>query len=469
VVFVFSVFSDNIKAPNVAGQFYPKEPDRLIRMIDEFISDAEVERKDRLIYGIIVPHAGYVYSGGVAAYAYKVIRGESFDVVVVIAASHRMRFNGVAIWPQGKFVTPLGKIEVEGEISEKLMELNPEIKDLPEAFFGEHSLEVQLPFLQRVVGDFKLVPLITGNLNLSSCRTLARSLKAALSGRKALVVASTDLSHYHKYEDAKRIDDLTLSLIGRGNAEVIYNYASQGKVKLCGLLPTTTFLYYIEGLRGRLRLLKYANSGDVTGDFSRVVGYASFIAYKENSQEGEWGMFTEKQKEKLLDIARSSIENYFREKKALEVTVEDALLNEKRGAFVTLKIHGNLRGCIGRIIADKPLAQVIADMATEAAFFDPRFPTLTREEFKDVDIEISVLSPIKKIKDINEIEVGKHGIIIRKGFYQGLLLPQVATEYGWDREIFLIHTCRKAGLPDDAYKSDAEIYIFSAEVFGEKE
>jgi len=179
---------------------------------------------------------------------------------------------------------------------------------------------------------------------------------------------------------------------------------------------------------------------------------------------------SDEHKKILLKIARDSITRAVYSRPPLEYRIDDEVLNKKCGAFVTLHIDGNLRGCIGNIVSDTPLWKTVRNMAVESALRDPRFYPLTPQELDRVDIEISVLSPLKRIEDPEEIEVGKHGLFIRKGFYQGLLLPQVATEYGWDRTQFLEQTCYKAGLNKNCYKeSETEIYIFSAIVFGEKD
>ena len=214
----------------------------------------------------------------------------------------------------------------------------------------------------------------------------------------------------------------------------------------------------------RIKVLKYANSGDVTGDKSRVVGYMAAVIYKERNEKME---LDEKQKERLLKIARSSIEGYLKKGKIVKFEESDPLLIKKQGAFVTLTKEGKLRGCIGSMVGVMPLYETIAKMAIEAAVRDPRFPSLQMDELSKIHIEISVLSELKLIDDVNEIKVGRDGILIRKGFSSGVLLPQVAAEYGWDRTTFLEQTSRKAGLPPDAYKEGAQIYIFTAQIFGE--
>lgn len=181
-------------------------------------------------------------------------------------------------------------------------------------------------------------------------------------------------------------------------------------------------------------------------------------------------MLLKEEREALLKLVRDTIKAKLEGRSLPKFEPFTDILKEPRGAFVTLHKHDNLRGCIGYVEAIKPLWQSVQDMAIAAAFQDPRFPPLQADEYNDIDIEISVMSPIKKVASIDEIEVGKHGIIIKKGFNQGLLLPQVATEQGWDRDTFLEHTCYKAGLYGDCWKKpDTEIYIFSAEVFSEKE
>lgn len=178
---------------------------------------------------------------------------------------------------------------------------------------------------------------------------------------------------------------------------------------------------------------------------------------------------TPEEKENLLKLARASIEKRLLGETKIEVKTDFPIFNEKRAAFVTLHIHGNLRGCIGQIIATNKLVDTIREMAVSAAFGDPRFPALTKKEYSEIDVEISVLTPIQEIESWKEVKIGVHGIIISKGYYKGLLLPQVATEYGWDNETFISHGCMKAGLPRDEYKRGVKIEIFAANVFGEKE
>lgn len=466
----FTFAQDEIKQPNVAGMFYPKDAKALASQINSFINKANVPKIDEDILAIISPHAGYEFSGAVAAFGYKVLQSKKFSTVVIIGPSHYADFEGSSIWLSGAFRTPLGDIAVDSQIGAKIVSEDKNIRFLPQAFQKEHSIEVQLPFLQAILKDIKIVPIVIGRVNFEDCKSLASALFKAVDGRNdVLIIASSDMSHYHPYEEAVSIDKKTLNFLSDFDIRGLWNAGEKRDIELCGLSAVVTALLYSQE-RGAdtVRILKYANSGDVTGDTSAVVGYTSALIYKNSSEKGDSKMLSDTQKRKLLEIARQSLENYVREGKRVNFSCADAELNQKRGAFVTLTEHSELRGCIGRIVADMPLCEVIADMAIEAGSQDPRFYPVKPDELKDIEIEISVLSPIEKISDINKIEVGKHGLIIRKGFYSGLLLPQVATEYAWDRLTFLEQTCQKAGLPKDAWKSGVEISIFSAEVFSEK-
>lgn len=463
------VWADDIKEPNVAGQFYPSNPQQLSLMIDGFLNAALVEELPDIV-ALVSPHAGYQFSGHVAAYGYKAIKGKKYSTVIVLAPSHYVGFSGMSVWANGKLRTPLGDISVDSKLAAQLIKENPQISFVAEAFSKEHSLEVQLPFLQKVLTDFMIVPIVMGQLEFRDCQRFADTLTKVIGDRKdILVLASTDLSHFHPAGEAEMIDRQTLNYLSRFDAEGLWKSSSQYDPCMCGLVPVVSTLLYAQAKGDKkIKILKYAHSGDATGDLSSVVGYVSAAIYKGDNPKGANQMLSTEQKKKLLEIARQSLETFVKTGKRPEFSTNDPVLKRISGAFVTLKEHNDLRGCIGRIIGDMPLYQVIAQMAIEAGTGDPRFYPVKEDELKDLEYEISVLSPLEKITDTNQIKVGTHGIIIRKGFNSGLLLPQVATEYGWDRETFLEQTCHKAGLPADAYQSGADIFIFSAEVFAEK-
>lgn len=466
-----------IREPVYAGSWYPGNPETLSRDVKRYLENVKEEKLEGDIVALVSPHAGYLYSGQVAAYAYKVIEGKVFDTVIVVAPSHRALFKGASIYDRGGFRTPLGIIPIDTEISKKIIENREEFQFIPEAHSEEHSLEIQLPFLQVVLKSFKLVAIVMEPYwSWETCQRLASAMAEAVKGKKVLLVASSDLSHFHSYEKAVSLDRIVLNHIDRFDPAGLNRDLREGRCEACGGGPIISVMLASKMLgANKGKVLKYLNSGDVTGDRGRVVGYGAGVFYKgsggvEKMKEGkkvgvDLGL-NEEEKKILHHIARTVIENKAKGKPVPEFKVDSLKLKENRGAFVSIHKRGELRGCIGYIEGQGPLHKTIEKMAEAAAFQDPRFPPVTEKEVPELDIEISVLTPLKRIFDINEIEVGKHGIYIKKGWYSGLLLPQVATEYGWDRKTFLDHTCQKAGLPSHAWKEkDTEIYIFSADIF----
>lgn len=463
-----------IRPPAVAGTFYTSDPKALGLQIHDFIRNVPTKTVPGQVVALISPHAGYVYSGQVAAYAYRLIQGMTFDTVIVIAPSHRASFPGASIYSKGAYQIPLGLIPVDTELAQQLIEEDPAISYVREAHTQEHSLEVQLPFLKVVLGEFKLLPIVMGYCDFATCEAISEAIYRKLKDKPILIVASSDLSHFHPYNKAVDLDNIVINHIKHFDPDRLYNDIASGTCEACGATPMITTMLLAKKLGAtHSELLCYANSGDVTGDKSGVVGYMSAVFYategKEKKKNRKTGVdlgLSEQEKEILHTIAREAIESKFRTGKMTETTVLSKTLKEKRGAFVTLHKHGDLRGCIGYIRPQKPLHQTIREMARAAAFQDSRFDPVTESELNDIDIEISVLTPLLKISNTKEIEVGKHGIYIIKGLHSGLLLPQVATEHGWNRQTFLEHTCTKAGLSDDAWKdNDTEIYIFSADIF----
>lgn len=468
----------NIREPAVAGSFYPANPIKLSQQIQEFLEAVPSKKIDGEIIALVTPHAGYIYSGQVAAYAYKLLCEKVYPIVLIIAPSHRVYFHGASIYSKGAFKTPLGLVSVDNELCEKIMSSSSSISFYPQAHIQEHSLEVQLPFLQSVLKEFKLIPIVMGDQSLDNCKTLSDAIFQVIKGKKILLIASSDLSHYYPYEKAVKLDNLVIEKIKNFDVEGLAKDFAEGKSEACGGGPIITVMLLAKKMgANKSIILKYENSGDVTGDKSGVVGYLSAIFLKEvksgnkNGNSKKIGIdlgLSEEEKKFLHYIAKTSIEAKLLGKTppAIDPTNVSENLRIKRGAFVTLHKHGILRGCIGYIQPYKPLYQTVSEMAIAAAFEDRRFPPLKKEELDDLEIEISVLTPLKKISDIDEINIGRDGLYVIKGFQSGLLLPQVATEYGWDRETFLEHTCLKAGLDKEAWKDkDTEIYIFSADIF----
>ncbi len=478
-------YGDNIKQPNVSGQFYSANPGRLAAHIDHFFSQADISPTDKDVLILIAPHAGYVYSGGVAAYGYKALSRKPYRTIVVLSPSHQYPFDGVSIWKDGAFRTPLGDIPVDGDFATKLLEQNEDFISAPQAFEGEHAVEVHLPFLQKTFKDFKIVPVIFGQPGKKLCEAFADSLDAMIGDRQdVLVVVSSDMSHYHNDKTARDMDRKTIQAIENLALDEFWTKTSSRELEMCGCHPVMSALFLARKRGLKPEVLKYANSGDVSGDKSRVVGYSSIMFYKPkgalkdgapgddaDTQKGAVPL-TRGQKARLIEIARKTIQDYILNGTITNFEETDPRLAAEEGAFVTLHKRKMLRGCIGNIIARGPLYLTVRDMAIAAATQDPRFPAVTKEELDQLDIEISVLSRPRRCRDVNEIKMGMHGVIVRKGiFHQGVFLPQVATETGWTREEFLSNLCmHKAGLPPDAWKDPkTHIEIFTADVFSEQD
>ena len=478
---------EQVRKPAVAGQFYTGDPLALSKQLTDFFKKAKKEPIPGKIIALIAPHAGYIYSGQVAAYAFKLLEGLSFETVVVISPSHIAYFPGASVYNGGAYETPLGTIPMDTTLAGKIADQSNRIflSDKGHGFMGmrgEHAVEVELPFLQTVLGKFKLVAIVTGDQDYATCEALGQAMATTLEGENALIVASSDLSHFHPYQEAVRLDNIVIGHVNSFDPDGLFKDLSAGVCEACGGSPIVATMIATKGLGAdKAKALKYANSGDVTGDRSGVVGYMAAVMYdsranskkeKTKTEKEKVGVdlgLSEKDKKVLMDIARKTIECKVKDEKLPEFKVDSPILKENRGAFVTIKEHGQLRGCIGYMEAIKPLYITIQEMAEAAALRDPRFPPVTTEELDKLELEISALTPLRKIKDINEIEIGKHGIVLKKGYHQGVFLPQVATEQGWDRITFLEEICHKAGIPDkNCWKDeDAEIYIFSAEVFEE--
>jgi MEMO1 family protein len=467
-------FADKIKEPNVSGQFYESDPGRLTERIDTYLSQAKVEPSADKIEALISPHAGYMYSGPVAAYAYKSISGKSYRTVVIIAASHYYGFDGVSVWQEGGFRTPLGVVPVDQDFAGRLIAADKKFSFQPQFFDQEHSLEVQLPFLQRVLKDFKIVPVIMGQASFATAQRLAEALNQIIGRREdVLVVVSSDMSHYHPGNEAQAMDQMSLKLIEVMDIQGFWTQCSLRKLEMCGFIPVTTGMIFAEQRGLKPKILHYANSGDVTGDYSRVVGYGAVIFSPMTGPGGATGVapLTQEQKKALLTVARQTIEQYLKERKVYDPQVKDSRLLVEEGAFVTLHKDGQLRGCIGRVVGPGPLFLTVRDMAIAAATEDPRFNPVSEAELKDIEIEISVLSQPWVVRDPQEIQPGVHGVIVKRGFRQGIFLPQVATEWNWGREEFLSNLCsHKAGLPPDAWKDpQTRLEVFTANVFSEKD
>jgi len=466
-----------IRQPAVAGQFYPASPDELRRMIDDDLAQATVPQLPGNLVAIVAPHAGYIYSAKVAAHSYALLKGKKFDRVVVIAPSHFEAFPFVSVYDGDAYATPLGNVPVDKEFAAKLAKANSLIQlssrgHTPAQEQGEHALEVQLPFLQTVLGDFKLVPIVMGDQNYEIERALGLSLAKLVKGTNTLIVASSDLSHYHTYDEASAMDHKTLKAISEWDYLSLSQNFERRIWEACGGGPIVATMMAAERLgANRAKILKYANTGDVTGDHSRVVGYGAvaLLHVDKSVAQAEPFSLDSKQKDALIQLAKKSVETAVREKKMYEPPASDfSAFQQERGAFVTLTVKGELRGCIGLTTAEKPLYLAVRDAAALAALRDPRFPPVDTTELPTLEYEISVLTPFHHVQDFKEIRIGRDGLLMVQGGNEGIFLPQVPTEQGWDRKTYLEELGRKAGLSRQAWQEEGtDIFSFSAIVFNE--
>jgi len=444
----------------------------LARRIDAMLAAAAAPERKEAPLAIVSPHAGYVYSGPIAAFAYRAVQGQAYDTVVVIGPSHRDAFTGLSVYDTTRFDTPLGQIPCDRELIGRLIGAHPSIVYRPAAHRDEHSLEVQVPFLQRALTGFKLVLVVAGQRDPEADLKLVDVLAEYAKHKRVLVVASSDLSHYHGYAEANKLDAVALKSIAALDTASLIRDIGAKRCEACGILPVLITMDYAKR-RGAHRgeLLKQANSGDTAGPKDQVVGYAALAFWSDEAAAGgttvSIGRLDGATRTELLGIARRAIAETVRDSQRTEAKTANPSLQTPQGAFVTITIGGQLRGCIGTFREDTPLYRTVAQMAVAAAREDPRFPPLTAAELPKIHVEISALTPMQPVADVGEIEVGRHGLYITRGLHSGVLLPQVATEYGWDRTTFLEQTCRKAGLPKNAWQEGAKILSFEAEVFGE--
>jgi len=465
----------NVRRSILAGTWYEADPEKLRDTIDVYMKYAKIDDDLGKVVGLIVPHAGYRYSGRVAAHAYKQVAGASYDAVVVIAPNHRdpsLMFSSV--YTEGGYETPLGVVPVDTGLAKAIADFDG-ADDVRESEMGhlqseEHSLEIQLPFLQAALGEFKLVPIIMGDQSRGACERLSKAIVSGVKGKNILLVGSTDLSHFFPADQARKLDSVVVDHVSAFDPEGLLSDIEQKKCQACGGGPMAVVMMAGRELGATAStVLSVANSGDVTGDNDSVVGYmsAALTISGEGSKDAvgvDLGL-SDYEKKVLKNVVKATLATVVNGGEVPRFNNTQGNLGKKWGAFVTLNKNGKLRGCIGHIVGTQPLITTVAEMTRAAALEDPRFTRVLPDELPDIEYEISVLTPIREIDDIGEIVVGRDGIIITKGMYRGLLLPQVASEYGWDRVTFLEQTCRKAGLPKDAWKDDeTKIEIFSVEI-----
>lgn len=470
-----------VRQAAVAGTFYPGDPKELTAMMNDMLATAKPV-VDGTILAAVAPHAGYPYSGPVAAWTYAALKGRKFARVVVIAPSHYVAFNFTSVYDGDGYATPLGTIPVDKEFAHKLARMSSTIRiseegHAPTLSGGEHAIEVQLPWLQTALGSsFELIPIVMGDQSYESSRALGVALAKLVAADKTgetLVLASSDLSHYHTYNQAVTLDHKTLNALSEWDYYSMSRNFQMRVWEACGGAPVVAAMIYAERMgANKAEVLKYQNSGDTSGDRSRVVGYSAdlFVKSANAAQQEEPFSLGAEEKKELLDLARKSAEYAVKTGKAYDPPPSASeTLNREYGAFVTLTEDGMLRGCIGYTSAMKPLYLTVRDTAGYAALRDPRFRPVSVAELSQLEYEISVLSPLRRVTNIQQIQVGRDGLLMKNGDREGLLLPQVPVEQKWDRQKFLEQTCLKAGMSPNCWEEDeTDIFRFTADVFSEE-
>lgn len=442
-----------IRRAAVAGRFYPSSPEKLQASVNTYVDQAPYMDLQE-IHGLVCPHAGYIYSGLTAGYSYKQLN-DQYDTVILIGPTHYVRFSGASIPDCTHYETPLGLVKV----SEKVNDLKEEsvFTTVPEVHTQEHCLEVQLPFLQSVLTDFEIIPIILGSVDPEA---VASALSPYID-EKTLVVASSDLSHYHPYEEACELDRICTESVPALDFEKVHSCDA------CGIRAIVTLMYLAEEKGWQGKLLDYRNSGDTAGDKDRVVGYMAVAFF------GSENYLNEEEQQFLLGLARQTLEQYLQDGTVPEVDESQLSerLKENRACFVTLNKHGMLRGCIGNLTPENQLYKAVIENAINAAVRDPRFNPVMYEELSEIDIEISVLTPSQQIsyEDAEDLlkKIEGKGVTIGAGFHRATYLPQV-----WDQlpdpEEFISNLCRKAGLSSDFWREGTlEVHVYTAQVFGE--
>ncbi|MBF0295395.1 MAG: AmmeMemoRadiSam system protein B [Magnetococcales bacterium] len=473
-----------VRPAAVAGSWYPGQPEELRAYLENQLSQAEppslAGRGD--VRAVLVPHAGYRFSGPTAALGFKPLVGKRFKRVVVMGPSHHGDFAGLAVSDATHFATPLGEIPLDGEAIRQLRRAEG-VRVVPGVDRNEHSLEMQLPWLQVALEPgWQLVPVLVGHADAAGFARAAAALRPLLSG-ETLLVLSGDWTHYgpnYGYlpfppddKAAERLKQLDLGAwerIERADAKGLYAYRERTGITACAFGPMMVFLQ-LSGRELTATLAGMATSGPVTRENPNSVGYlAAWFVSAHPLAGATHGELTQEEMTQLHGLARQALqlavtrgpEAVTAQAVVAGLTLPEAL-KQPRGAFVTLKRGEDLRGCIGYIAPVKPLYEAVVENAVNAALRDHRFRPVGPDELPGLNLEVSVLSPLTPVDSFREIEVGRHGMTLSKMGRNAVFLPEVAPEQGWNREQTLTQLAIKAGLPGDAWKENARFEVFTAQ------
>lgn len=481
-----SCLSAGIRAPAVAGTWYPSDPAQLRGRVEELLNAAGPKARlssHQLPLALVVPHAGWTFSGPTAAAGFACLKGRTWKRVVLIGPSHQARFEGIALSCYDSYQTPLGLLPVD-RAAVHALERNSLFRYQPGTEDREHCLESQLPFLQVLFPKCSILPLLAGYVPPERRGEAAHAL-AKLLDRDTLLVVSSDFTHFgpaYGFTPFRKEVPQNLrkwaekagnALASLDDATFREHLARTGDT-ICGAIPLEIAVLALKDLalkeKVKGEVVDYTCSGQVLGDWTNAVSYVS-ILFVDPPEESS-GALSAQEKKTLLLLARRSLDSLLAGKPRPVPGTGDLPLTPRlrtaRGAFVTLTERGELRGCIGYVLPTVPLYQAVMDMAGNAATRDPRFSPVTASELSRIRVEISALSTLSPCSDVRKIVVGKHGLLLRFRGNSGLLLPQVPLEFGWNREQFLEALCQKAGVPPGSWREkDCEIQWFTAEVFHE--
>ncbi len=478
-----------VREASQAGVRYPAAKAELESAVDARLAAAGDARLQRRLFALIVPCDHYRLCSHVAAWAYKQVPQNAFDRVILIGPAHGAEFEGFSVMDVSGFETPLGVVPLDAPVCDELRKHALHVRK-PELQAAEYSLEVQLPFLQRALGEFRLVPLLVGQVSQDEAFNIARALAGHVTGR-TLIVVSTNFTRYGEQVgyvpfaeniegNLRKLDLQAAGLLLRKDAAAFEAFLKETEVPMPGGGPLFVLLALLPNA-ARGALLQYDTSGRMTNDFSNSVSYVS-LAF-ETSGGGQLagpGSLTREERRTLLAIARATMESVAvagRELNDIEERWEiTKALREPKGAFVTLRNGNQVRGHMGIVAlpeqADEmpPLYDTVHLMAEQAAARDPRFPPVTMQEVGDIRVTISVLSTARPVESWRDIKVGEHGIVLRQGDRQAVLLPDTPVSGGWNREQTLARLAEMAGLPQDAWRAaGVELMVFTAEQFDEEQ
>jgi AmmeMemoRadiSam system protein B/AmmeMemoRadiSam system protein A len=487
--------AQEVRPPAVAGEFYPASAGALRAAVDELLAAAP-PRQGPAPVALIVPHAGYVFSGQVAADAFRQAEGEEYETVVILGPNHTdPTFDRVGLYRGRAFRTPLGEVAIDEALAGAIVAADRDAVWHNRVHAREHAIEVLLPFVQRLFPRSTFVPIVLGTADPEVCTRLGRTLARLVEGRRALVVASSDLAHYPRAADARRVDRETLEAILSFDAwrvrETLARHLAHGTPGVvtgaCGEGPILAVLAAARALGATSgRVVSYATSADSpAGDPARVVGYGAVALTRDQTDRTglsidqrafdgaaaaeAGGALTSAERRALVSYARETIRRFVTTGTAPLARGAPPRLERWQGVFVTLRRDGALRGCVGRLLPDGPLYWLTGAMALQAATKDPRFPPVRARELSGLTIEVSLLTPLREVASPEEIRLGQDGVVLVKDGRSAVFLPEVPVEQGWSRGELLEALCAKADLGRGCWRKGARLAVFQTDVIRERD